>query len=64
MPMSISSQEQENVPARRTKRRPLTRREKVIILCLLLYYLAMIGLTIATSPFVNPNLFDRAIPLN
>ena len=35
----------------------LTKQQKVIGVCLLLFYLAMIGVTIATSKFnmVNPN---------
>lgn len=42
----------------------LTKREKVIAVLLLLFYLAMIGVTIATSPFVSniqsQGVFDRA----
>jgi hypothetical protein len=63
MPVVISSQQQAGAPSR-PKRYRLTKREKVIIACLLLCYLAMIALTIATSPFASPNMFDRAAPLN
>ena len=42
----------------------LTRSQKVISILLLLFYLAMIGITIATSPFVtsipNRSAYDRA----
>ena len=31
----------------------LTKREKVIAVCLLLFYLGMIGVTISTAPFAN-----------
>ncbi len=42
----------------------LTTKQKVIGVCLLLFYLAMIGVTIATSKFniVNPN--TMTIPPN
>ena len=39
----------------------LTRGQKVLGVCLLIFYLAMIGVTIATSPYtVNRNTFERA----
>jgi hypothetical protein len=41
---------------------PFSRWEKMIGVCLLVVYLAMIGVTIATSPYVvaNRNIFERA----
>ena len=42
----------------------LTRGQKIIAVCLLLFYLAMIGITIATLPYVadveNKAVFERA----
>jgi hypothetical protein len=42
----------------------LTRGQKIIAVCLLLFYLAMIGVTIATLPYVaeveNRAVFERA----
>ena len=43
----------------------LTKRQKVIGICLLLFYLAMIAVTIATLPYVSdvpaPVVFEKAI---
>ena len=42
----------------------LTNQEKIVGVCLLLLYLAMIGVTIATSPYVmsgpSRSIFERA----
>lgn len=40
----------------------LTKRQKMIAVCLLLYYIAMIGVLIATAPYhvAIPN--DKAVP--
>jgi hypothetical protein len=45
-------------------RESLTKQQKVIGVCLLLFYLAMIGVTIATSKFNTANPNTSAIPLN
>jgi hypothetical protein len=40
----------------------LARWQKVVAICLLLFYIAMIGVTIATAPYGNPTRNDQTVP--
>jgi hypothetical protein len=40
----------------------LARWQKVLAICLLLFYIAMIGLTIATAPYSNATRNNQTVP--